>query len=95
VSFAADSNANLSGQVIKALHKAFQPSIANCLLEWPKRMVRIAELYRFQNLTSYELMSPSEFEKLKVRFSGLHEDGSLLKHEFTRASFNETALPLF
>jgi hypothetical protein len=40
-------------------------------------------------------MSPSEFEALKVRFTGRYDDGSEINHVFSRASFNETTLPLF
>lgn len=34
-SFAADSDSNISGLVVEALRRSFEPSLAGCVFNWP------------------------------------------------------------
>ena len=34
-SFAGDSDSNISGIVVEALRRSFEPSLAGCVFEWP------------------------------------------------------------
>ena len=34
-SFATDEQSNLSGQVIEALRRSFEPSLSDCTFDWP------------------------------------------------------------
>lgn len=71
--------------------------MSNCTLNWPKRAINLREVFRDEQVSSYEIMTLEEFENLKVTF---HADDNpmtqkALNLEFTKNAFVETDLPLF
>lgn len=71
--------------------------MSNCTLAWNERTTILNEVYRDDAVQSYQIMSKSEFEALKVTFHA--EDWphpkDKLHREYTQGSFEETTLPLF
>lgn len=87
----------MAKQVVESLRKSFEPSMANSTLTWPGRAIQLREVFRDDQVCSYEIMSLAQFEQLAVSF---HADQNPLTKtaldlSFTRSAFVETDMPLF
>jgi len=91
-SFATDHSSNLSGQVIEALRKATQPSLKDCNLNWSTRKIELGEVFRYQLVQSYQILTKTEFESLRLKFYSAKDPitGLPINLEFTSSNFEPT-----
>jgi hypothetical protein len=62
-----DSN-DLTQKVNCALRRSFEPSLSNCVLKWPTQTIQLNELFRFEPVNCYIILTIKEFNALQVTF---------------------------